>query len=170
VGAAAAPPGRQASNFLVVAPKRSATGNSLAVMGPQLGYYYPEIVHQIDLHGPGYNAQGVAVPGLSMYILIGRTQNYAWSLTSAGHDVRDVYAEKLCEPNRSAPTRASTHYMFQGRCRAFEIFNAGVLGNTPLIYPVSVHGPVFATATIDGAPYALSRRRSTFGRDSLNLF
>ena len=26
--------------------------NSLATMGPQLGYFYPEIVQQIDLHGP----------------------------------------------------------------------------------------------------------------------
>ena len=43
-----------------------------------------------------------------MYILIGRTQDYAWSLTSAGHDVRDVFAEQLCEPDGSAPTRAST--------------------------------------------------------------
>ena len=32
-----------------------------------------------------------------MYILIGRTPDYAWSLTSAGHDVRDVYVEQLCE-------------------------------------------------------------------------
>ena len=96
-----AAPARAASNFLVASRQRSATGNTLAVMGPQLGYYYPEIVQQIDLHGPGIKAQGVAVPGLAMYILIGRTQNYAWSLTSAGHDVRDVYAEKLCEPDGS---------------------------------------------------------------------
>jgi acyl-homoserine lactone acylase PvdQ len=139
------------------------------VMGPQLGYYYPEIVQQIDLHGPGINAQGVAVPGLAMYILIGRTQDYAWSLTSAGHDVRDVYAEQLCEPDRSTPTRASAHYKFKGKCRAMEKFNSGVLGDTPRIYNVTVHGPVFATATIAGKPYALSRRRSTFGRDALNL-
>jgi hypothetical protein len=32
-----------------------------------------------------------------------------------------------------------------------------------------VHGPVIATATVDGQPYALARRRSTFGRDALNL-
>ena len=54
-------------------------------------------------------------------------------------------------------------------CQAFDIFNAGTLGTTPLIYHVSVHGPVFATATVGGKPYALSRRRSTFGRDALNL-
>jgi acyl-homoserine lactone acylase PvdQ len=167
--AAAAPARKRASNFQVTAPRRSATHNTLAVMGPQLGYYYPEIVEQMDLHGPGYNAQGITVPGLAMYILIGRTQNYAWSLTSAGGDVRDVYAEKLCEPDGSAPTRSSTHYVYNGACRAFESFNAGTLNGTPLIYNVSVHGPVFATATIQGVPYALSRRRSTFGRDALNL-
>ncbi len=167
--AAAAPARRRASNFLVAAPSRSASGNSLAVMGPQLGYYYPEIVQQIDLHGPGINAQGAAVPGLAMYILIGRTQDYAWSLTSAGHDVRDVYAEELCEPDASPATRASTHYRFDGACRAMDTFNAGLLGTTPLIYNLTVHGPVFATATIGGKPYALSRRRSTFGRDALNL-
>ena len=48
-------------------------------------------------------------------------------------------------------------------------FNAGTLGTTPLIYNVSVHGNVFATATVGGKPYALSLKRSTFGRDGLNL-
>ncbi len=167
--AAAAPARQQASNWLLVGPGRSATGNPLAVMGPQLGYYYPEIVQQIDLHGPGVRAQGIAVPGLAMYVLIGRTTDYAWSLTSAGHDVRDVYAERLCEPDGSAPTRASSHYRFRGRCRPFETFDAGVLGTTPIRYPVSVHGPVIGTATINGRPVALTRRRSTFGRDALNL-
>ena len=167
--AAAAPARRQASNFLVTAPWRSASGNSLAVMGPQLGYYYPEIVQQEDLHGPGINAQGAAVPGLAMYILIGRTKDYAWSLTSAGHDVRDVYAEQLCEPDGSTPTRASDHYLFRGQCRAFDVINAGLLNGKPVIYNASVHGNQFATATIHGKPYALTRRRSTFGRDALNL-
>ncbi|HEX5095805.1 MAG TPA: penicillin acylase family protein, partial [Acidimicrobiia bacterium] len=165
----AAPPGRQASNFLVVDPKRSATGNTLAVMGPQLGYYYPEIVQQIHLVGPGYEAQGAAVPGMAMYILIGRTHDYAWSLTSANHDVRDVFAEQLCEPDGSAPTRASDHYLFDGECRPFVEFDAGLLNGTPLRYPTSVHGPVIGTATVQGAPYALTRKRSTFGRDGLNL-
>ena len=167
--AAAAPARKQASNFLVASARRSATGNPLAVMGPQLGYYYPEIVQQIDLHGPGIKAQGAAVPGLAMYILIGRTEDYAWSLTSAGHDVRDVYAERLCEPDGSKPSRSSTHYRYKGRCMAFERFNAGELDGEPVSYDVSVHGPVFATATVDGKPYALSRKRSTFGRDGLNL-
>lgn len=167
--AAAAPARLRASNFLVTARSRSANNHSLAVMGPQLGYYYPEIVQQIDLHGPDFQAQGAAVPGLAMYILIGRTPDYAWSLTSAGHDVRDVFAEELCEPNGSAPTRASKHYRYKGVCTAMDTFNAGRLGTNDLIYNLTVHGPVFATATVDGKPFALARKRSTFGRDALNL-
>ena len=169
VDATDAPPRQQASNFLVVDAKRSATSNSLAVMGPQLGYYYPEIVQPIHLNGPGIEAQGVAVPGMAMYILIGRTKDYAWSLTSAGHDVRDVFAEQLCEPNGSAPTRETNHYLFNGECRPFVEFDAGTLNGTPIRYPTSVHGPVIGTATVDGQPYALTRQRSTFGRDGLNL-
>jgi acyl-homoserine lactone acylase PvdQ len=169
VDAAAAPPRRQASNFLLASARRSAPRNTLGAMGPQLGYFYPPIVQQIDLHGPGIRAQGAAVPGLAMYILIGRTENYAWSLTSAGHDVRDVYAEGLCEPDGSTPTRASTHYRFKGECRPLEEFNAGLLNGRPIRFQRSVHGPVIATATVGGHPYALTRRRSTFGRDALNL-
>jgi acyl-homoserine lactone acylase PvdQ len=162
-------PSREASNFLVVDPKRSATANTLAVMGPQLGYFYPEIVQQLHLSGPGIEAQGVGVPGIPMYILIGRTRDYAWSLTSAGHDVRDVFAEQLCNPDGTPPTRESTHYLFEGECRPLESFDAGTLNGTPISLPRSVHGPVIGTATVDGEPYALTRQRSTFGRDGLNL-
>jgi hypothetical protein len=173
-GAAAYPaagpvPRREASNFLVAAPRRSATRNSLAVMGPQLGYFYPEIVQQIHLSGPGIEAQGSAVPGMAMYILIGRTRDYAWSLTSAGHDVQDVFADVLCNPDGTPATRASDHYLFDGTCRPFEIFDAGTLNGTPIRYPRSVHGPVIGTATSRGRPVALTRQRSTFGRDALNL-
>ncbi len=162
-------PKKQASNFLVVNPWRSRTRNTLAVMGPQLGYYYPEIVQQMHLSGPGIEAQGIVVPAAAMYLLIGRTADYAWSLTSASQDVRDVFAEQLCNPDGSTPTRASNHYMFNGVCRPFETFDAGTLNGTPIRYPVSVHGPVIGTATSDGAPIALTRKRSTFGRDGLNL-
>jgi len=167
--AAGDPPDRQASNWLTVAPGASANGTTLGVMGPQLGYFYPEIVMQVHLSGAGIEAQGAAVPGLAMYLLIGRTPDYAWSLTSAGLDVRDVFVEELCEPDGSAPTRASGHYRFEGDCIPFEQFDAGTLGDVPIRYPVSVHGPVIGTATSEGRPVALTRQRSTFGRDALNI-
>jgi acyl-homoserine lactone acylase PvdQ len=163
------PIGRQASNWLLIDPEVSDNTTTLAVQGPQLGYYYPEIVQQIHLSGPGIEAQGAAVPGLAMYILIGRTENYSWSLTSANQDVRDVYAEILCEPDGSAPTVDSDHYEYEGSCVAFEEFDAGTLGGVPIRYPTSIHGPVIGTATSEGRPVALTSKRSTFGRDALNL-
>ncbi|MBK9180991.1 MAG: penicillin acylase family protein [Acidimicrobiales bacterium] len=162
-------PRREASNWLLAEPEQSENGTSLAVMGPQLGYYYPEIVQQIHLSGPGIEAQGAAVPGLAMYLLIGRTEDYAWSLTSASNDVRDVFAEILCNPDGSPATRESQHYEFEGECLPFEQFDAGALGGVPIRYPTTVHGPVIGTATSEGRPVALARQRSTFGRDGLNL-
>jgi acyl-homoserine lactone acylase PvdQ len=167
--AARKPPSREASNFLITAGPVTESRSNQAVMGPQLGYYYPEIVYQVHLSAPGIEAQGAAVPGLGMYLLIGRTQNYAWSLTSANHDVRDIFAEVLCNPDGSDPTRESLHYEFDGRCVAFEIFDAGTLNGELVRYPVSVHGPMTGTATTNGKPIALTSRRSTFGRDGLNL-
>jgi acyl-homoserine lactone acylase PvdQ len=49
---------RYASNALLVSAARSATGHPLAVMGPQLGNYYPELFMQLDLHGGGIDAEG----------------------------------------------------------------------------------------------------------------
>jgi acyl-homoserine lactone acylase PvdQ len=163
------PPRRHASNWQLVAPARSATHRPLAVMGPQLGYYYPEIVYQEQLQGPGINAQGAAVSGLGLYILIGRTRNYAWSLTTASNDNEDVFAEQLCVPGGGTPTRTTRSYVFRGRCRPMRMFDAGRLGAKEIIYPTTVHGPVIGTATVHGRPYALARRRSTFGQDGLSL-
>ena len=122
-----------ASNFLVASRRRSATRESLFVAGPQLGYYYPEIVMEADLHGPGILAQGALVPGGGPYILIGRTRDYAWSLTSASNDNRDAFLERLCEPDGSQPTRASQFYRFQGRCIAMTAFTAGTLDGAPVV-------------------------------------
>ncbi len=167
--AAGAVPHREASNWLMVDREHSVNGTTLAVMGPQLGYYYPEIVQQMHLSAPGIEAQGAVVPGLSMYVLLGRTTDYAWSLTSAGHDVRDVFVEVLCNPDGSTQTAESDHYEFEGECVPFEMFDAGTLNGAPVVYPTTVHGPVIGHATVDGEPVALARQRSTFGRDGLNL-
>src|SRR5262249_21363511 len=83
------PPRRLASNFLVASRARSATRETLFVAGPQLGYSYPGIVLEASLHGPGILARGALVPGGGPYMLIGRTADYAWSLTTAMNDNRD---------------------------------------------------------------------------------
>jgi acyl-homoserine lactone acylase PvdQ len=160
----------RASNAVLVGRKRSATGHPLAVMGPQLGYYYPELFMEVDAHGGGIHVRGGVLPGLP-YVLIGRTRDYAWSATSASNDNTDQFLEQLCNPDGSPATRESTHYRFKGRCRPMTTFNAGVLkgaGGQPdeqVTFRQTVHGPVSGTVTVGGRPYAVSTMRSTRGRE-----
>jgi acyl-homoserine lactone acylase PvdQ len=160
----------RASNAVLVGRKRSATGHPLAVMGPQLGYYYPELFMEVDAHGGGIHVRGGVLPGIP-YVLIGRTRDYAWSATSASNDNTDQFLEQLCNPDGSPATRESTHYRFKGRCRPMKTFNAGVLQggagepDEQVIFRETVHGPVSGTVTVGGRPYAVATMRSTRGRE-----
>lgn len=162
---AAEPP--HASNFLVVGAKRSATGHPLFVAGPQIGYFYPGLTLEMDLHGPGIDARGATAPGgFPGTILIGRGPDFAWSLTSAGSDVIDQYAETLCG--------GSDHkYLYKGKCRDMGFFNAGVIKGSggkpdqPVTFYTTVHGPVLGYATVNGTRVAITSKRSSRGRDVL---
>ncbi len=160
---------RRMSNFLLVGAKDAANGHPKAVMGPQLGYYYPEIVFQADMHGPGIDAQGVVAP-ISPYVFIGRGRDFAWSLTSEGAENTQTFLEKLCNPDETPPTRESTHYLYNGECIAFHTFDAGKLGEGAggpheVFFNESVHGPISGTVLVGGQPYAIATDRSTRGRE-----
>jgi acyl-homoserine lactone acylase PvdQ len=165
---------RQMSNALLVGAKRSANGRPLAVMGPQVGYFYPQFLMELDLHGGGIDARGAAFPGVSLYVLLGRGRDYAWSATSSGSDNIDQYAERLCNRDGSPPTRASTGYVFKGRCREMGAFDAGTLGAgggepaRQITFRQTVHGPVSGTVTVAGRPYAVTSKRSTRGRELMS--
>ncbi|HEV2999280.1 MAG TPA: penicillin acylase family protein [Solirubrobacteraceae bacterium] len=165
---------RTLSNALLVSARRSKSGHPIAVMGPQVGYYSPQILMEMDLHGPGFSARGAAFPGISLYILIGRGPDYAWSATTAYSDNVDEFAERLCEPDGSAPTLRSRHYLYKGRCvpfheRIHELRIApvpsspGSRARTVRMEVLrSVHGPVQSFATAGGQPVAIAEARSTY--------
>ena len=154
------------SNALLIGAKRSANGHPIFVAGPQVGYYSPEILMELDLHGGGLNARGVAFPGLGFYLQIGRGPDYAWSATSASSDVIDEFAETLCG-------NGSTQYSYKGQCRDMGTFDAGTLKgqngapDAELTYHTTVHGPVVGYATSNGKRVAISLDRSTRGRELL---
>lgn len=161
---------RKASNFLLVGGANTPDGHPIAVMGPQLGYYYPEIVMQADMHGGGIDAQGAVAP-ISPYVFIGRGSGFAWSLTSAGSENTQQFLEKLCNPDGSPPTRESDDYVYRGKCIPMTSFDAGRLGpgngeeEREITFMETVHGPVSGTVTVHGQPYAIATDRSTRGRE-----
>src|SRR3954469_8267910 len=154
---------RYASNFLMVGANRSATGHPLFVAGPQIGYFYPGLTLEMDLKGPGIEARGAAMPGGPGDILIGRGQDHAWSLTSAGSDTNDQFVETLCGNSK-------TKYMYKGKCRKMGLVNAGTIagdGGGPVNYRTTVHGPVQGYAKSGGKTVAVTFKRSSYGKDIL---
>jgi acyl-homoserine lactone acylase PvdQ len=153
------------SNSLLVSAKYSSTGHPVAVMGPQVGYYVPQILMEEDLHGPGIDARGVAFPGVNLYVELGHGRDYAWSATTAGSDNIDTFAEKLCQDD--------FHYMWRGKCVAMEklertnswIPNAQDQtppGSETLTVYRTVHGIVTARGKVHGKPVAYASARSTY--------
>jgi acyl-homoserine lactone acylase PvdQ len=154
---------RLMSNALLIGRGRSASGRPLFVAGPQVGHFYPQLLMELDLHGGGIDARGAAFPGISFYVLLGRGKDFGWSLTSSTSDLVDDYVEQLCGDD--------LHYRYRGECREMRTFDAGVLlgaagePDRRLLFRTTVHGPVIGYATVQGQRVAISRKRSTRGRE-----
>jgi acyl-homoserine lactone acylase PvdQ len=157
--------GGHASNWELVAARHSATGHPLAVMGPQVGYYVPQILMELDLHGPGIDSRGAAFPGVSFLTLLGHGDDYAWSATTSTADNVDTFAEVLCKDN--------FHYRYKGQCLPMErldrtnSWNPGPFDPTPsgsetLTVYRTVHGLVYARGKVGGKKVAFARARTTY--------
>jgi acyl-homoserine lactone acylase PvdQ len=172
------------SNAVLVDGARSGTGQALAVMGPQVGYYTPEVFLEYELHAPGIDVSGVSFPGASPYPLIGHGIDFAWTGTSAFSANEDVFAEQLCNPDGSKappsgaadhsakPSFSSTHYRYKGHCVPFS--SRTITEQTPVSPTApaapetvtlhtlnSVHGPIGSFATVHGKPVALAVAAAT---------
>ena len=163
--AAAAPARAKASNVLLVDGARSATGTPIMVGGPQIGYNYPGLTMEMGLYGPTIRARGATSAPFPGYMLIGRGEQFAWTLTSAGADIVDTYAERLCGGSR-------TKYRYKGKCRRMETVKAGTISkggdSVKVRFRRTVHGPVIGYARVAGGKrvVALARHRSSAGRET----
>jgi acyl-homoserine lactone acylase PvdQ len=154
-----------ASNWELVSAKHSANGHPIAVMGPQVGYFVPQILMEEDLHGPGIDARGAAFAGVNLYVELGHGRDYAWSATSASADNVDTFAEVLC--------RDSFHYLYRGKCKPMEklekteswapnAIDSTEAGSQTLTAYRTVHGIVFARGKVGKRKVAFVHQRSTY--------
>lgn len=168
---------RGMSNAAVISGAHSSTGHPVAVFGPQTGYFAPQLLMIQELQGPGISARGAAFAGLSLYVLLGRGQDYAWSATSTLHDIIDTYAVPLCTTDGSAPTRASNRYLFHGQCLAMDeiahtnswtptVADGTAAGSYTMIAWRTKLGLVAWRGTVDGKPYAFTHLRSTYRHEA----
>jgi len=159
-------PRPHASNELMVQGRFSATGHPLLVGGPQVGYFYPGLTLEIDMHAPGLNWRGATSAPFPGYMLIGRGSDFATTLTSAGADDTDQFVETLCQ-------HSLTRYVYRGKCLRMQRFNAGKIltqtGSRPVTFMTTVHGPVIGYATVGRRKVAIASKRASYGKDVLDL-
>ena len=147
----------------MVAGKRSKSGHPLFVGGPQIGYFYPGLTLEMDLHGPGWNARGATSAPFPGYILIGRREDFVWTLTSAGADIVDILRrDALRRQRHQVPLHAASAVDMKH-------FNAGTLDSQAVEFNRTVHGPVMGYATVNGRRVAVSRKRSSYLLDGVDL-
>ena len=163
------------SNALVVNADHSVDGHPIAVFGPQVQYYAPQILSLLDMHSPHYAAEGASFPGTGI-VELGRGMDYAWSATSASSDVVDIRLEKICNPLGGAPAAHGTYYLFNGVCRPMTLEHfrevalpkpGGLGAPAALDHKIYLtrHGIVRGWTTSGGKPVAVVVQRSTFGHD-----
>ena len=164
------------SNALLVTGKESRTGKPLAVMGPQTGYYAPQLLVEQVLNGPGIQARGVAFAGTNLFVQLGRGVDYAWSATSAGSDNIDTVVEKLCNTDGGKATVNSTGYLIGKKCVPMQsdVHSETTTPNLTAPAPATTykfqvlrtrHGIVQQRTTVGGKPVALVLQRSTYGHE-----
>lgn len=166
------------SNALLITGSHSASGHPLAVFGPQVGYFAPQILMQEDLHAPDFAAEGASFPGTNLIVELGRGEDFAWSATSAGTDNVDTRLELICDPAGGPPSATGTSYMFQGQCIPMEHKTlsevappkpgcAGPCAPAVIDHEMydTVHGVVQGWTTSGGKPVAVVMQRSTYSHE-----
>jgi acyl-homoserine lactone acylase PvdQ len=164
------------SNALLISARDSASGHPLAVMGPQLGYFSPELIMEEDLHGPGIDAEGAAVPGVSQYVELGHGEDYAWSATSGYEGVISTFAVPLCNPAGGPASIDDNDYELDGKCLPMDVLQRSESWKPNLADPTPAGsqtltayrteiGLVEARATIHGQPVAYVQDRSTYDHE-----
>jgi acyl-homoserine lactone acylase PvdQ len=161
------------SNALLVSGANTVSGHPIAVMGPQVAYFTPEILMEEDIHGPGIDAAGAAFSGVNLYVELGHGPDYAWSATSAGQNIIDTFAAPLCDPSGGTPSLTSDYYELDGQCVQMQtltrteswtpnLADATPAGSVTFATQRTAFGLVIARATIKGKPVVFTNLRSTY--------
>src|SRR5581483_6063483 len=102
------------SHAYALGPSRTRDHGTLLVSGPQLGYSYPTLLVEYEIHGGGYDFRGFSVPILPG--VIGYNDDIAISATTGYSKTIDSFIETIC----------STSQIAAHACNANQYFHQGV--------------------------------------------
>lgn len=87
------------SNALVVSGDLTESGRPMLGGGAQMGYFKPPIPYEVGLHGAGFDMTGIGVVAAPA-LVIGRTPELCWTVTSGRDDQVDTVAVELDPEDR----------------------------------------------------------------------
>jgi penicillin amidase len=144
-------PSASGSNNWAVSGRLSATGSPLLAGDPHLPPSMPGITYQVDLRVGERFVRGASIPG-SPGVLMGQTNDVAWTFTNAMADVMDLFVERV----------EGDTYEFEGERRPLEVREEtiAVKGSEPdhLEVRSTHHGPLVndVLGSDRGEPLALA--------------
>ena len=141
------------SYAIAVSGKKTANGKAMLESAPQLGWTAPSYLYEIEVHGGGYDARGVGVPGLPV-MAIGYSSKVAWAWTTGYSKTIDSFIETTRTVNGKAQYLHNGTWKDQS-CRNEVVSFRNAEQGAPVgpalrsvTIPVcrTVHGPVVATS------------------------
>lgn len=159
------------SYALAVRGGRTSTGGAMLVSCPQLGYSYPSLLWEVEVHGAGYDARGSTVPGLPT-VGIGYGERVAWGLTTGNSKTIDSFIETVRRSDDDVLQYLHDGTWKDADCRTETVRYRPSLEGVPAGPPAlaqdvevcrTVHGPVVATS--DDGTQARSVQYAMYGRE-----
>ena len=93
----------QASNEWAVAGSRTASGHPLLAGDPHLGFGFPSLWYLARIDTPSGTLAGATAPGVP-FMIIGHNSHIAWTFTTTGAAVQDVFIEHPTQDGKSYQT------------------------------------------------------------------
>ena len=127
-----------ASNEWAVDARHSATGAPLLAGDPHLAFSFPGIWYLVRVDMPGRVLAGATAPGVP-FLVLGHNGKIAWTFTTTGADVQDIFIETPAGPNQyQTPDGAKPFAVREERI--------GVRGRPDVVLTVreTRHGPVIS--------------------------
>ncbi len=140
----------RASNEMAISPERTSFGAAALVIDPHLSWYGRFRYWELRLHAGDIHISGFATAGFP-YVNLGHNNDVAWAHTTGGPDTADVYRLELDAGRR--------RYRYDQGWRDLDSRTvmlpvAGESVAREVTFHSSHHGPIVATETVDGTPWA----------------
>lgn len=130
--------------------------STLLLSAPQLGYSYPTLFYEIEVHGGGFHARGAGVPGLPV-VGIGYGSRVAWALTTGESKTIDSFIVELTGEETYLYNGESTQMDCRDEVISYRASAQGVpvgpsINSQDIRVCRTVHGPVVSRS--DDGKYA----------------